>query len=321
MKQLLPTFAFLLLWIPKAAYGDGIWNLNFGDRFAVEHIVEQETSLSLEGGESHVSKTKERIVVHYRVNQSRQGQTILEVRMSQAELLADGESEPAAGTDDPDTVPSGTPMYISVGADGLVDPASNFSSYLQSLAGASNRARTLVESAVSEQALCSWMALPFWVTPPADEEAASWDRISELSLGMLGTLRSVLTFTSDDTGPSRTLTISANTRHRPLLESASKSAPVIAYSDVAATLSDFRGTARLRMEKKVESEDNQPPNARWRPWFEDMELAWKITGSASIRVGDQSRKLTFQQTQKQVSRLLPESVVHVPRFAVPEFAR
>lgn len=303
-----------------------VWDLVPGDRFAVEHIVHQETSVALEEGAPRLTKTNERIVIAYQVRSVRPDQTILQVHISQADLMTDEARTAEEGAAHSLTGVQNTPkMTIVVDGDGVVRSISGFSSFLDAQTGGDDRTSALLRTAVPEQAFRSWITLPFWITPPAkdSDDAASWERLSETSLGLMGTVRNIMTFELKTDGDpddenSFNLKITCNSRHVPFINHSQTSDGQPDFSDVTVEQTEFQGSAAVRKKEMTRIIPNAAPTERNRPWFESMTLSRNISGSATARFGGMPHKISFQQTQTLVSRLLPNSWRPALRYPPPD---
>ncbi|APZ91350.1 DUF6263 family protein [Fuerstiella marisgermanici] len=333
-------FGCLLLPAIPAAAQTTVWGLQQGDRFNVETLVKQQTTLELEGRPPTTATSKERIEIQYTVFSALPDETVVHARVTNITDVDDSQTAESARVLDRQSRQLGrVPVTMSIDPAGVVRHTQGLDAVIRQMSGVNKRSQKLLQQAVSKDAVATWVHQPFWLSPlkmPLAKEQ-SWERTSVFSLGLLGSVHTALTFSvSEADEESADITIAGNARHVPSAAGASSATVRLAFEDATAEVQEFGGSGRLILQQRSGNEDEdstdeesrdeddseidsarpQRPASR-RPWFEQLQLEWKVTGTATVKSGDRRVPLKFEHHQTQTSRLLPGYVTGAPRRFTP----
>ncbi|MEQ9410210.1 MAG: DUF6263 family protein [Fuerstiella sp.] len=300
-----------------------VWGLAATDRFSVETVTVKETTLTLGDREPETSTTSETSVLQYSVISALPTEMLLQVRVTDSERRSDTPSNrsPAQFLSQNQRL-TRLPVALLLDARGVVQSVHQYDEMLQYLAGTSERSARLLKQTVDEKAFVSSIVFPFWLTPPEEKRdvGTSWERQHDLSLGLLGSIRTIMTFEVTEADDNNLkVSVTGNSRHLPPAPG-TEPARILSFDQVSVALTSFEGTARLVFPDPLAAEESETQAAEHdgrRPWFDEMQLEWKISGSTVVRSGDSATPLSFQQTLKQRSRLLPGYSVRQRPFQGP----
>ncbi len=310
-----------------------VWGLQRGDSFNIETTVEQETTLQLDGREETTSKSKEKFSVQYVVFSSLPDETVIQAKVTNLRNLGNSDT---AHTDlllDRQLQQlRRIQLTLSVDPQGVVTQTQGGEQLLRQLAGVSKRSQKLMQNAVSPDAVATWINQPFWLAAPGVPVTAdqTWERVGDSSLGLLGSVRAVLTFkvTKADENSAQ-VSIEANARHIPPTSTDNDTAARLTFSDVTAEIENYSGSGLLMFKVPQSDADADKPGtatleepapggfSKRRPWFDGLTLEWSIDGSATVRSGSTSRVIKFQHKQRQTSRLQEGYFTGAPRGFTP----
>ena len=328
----LVCFTWAIAGVPgsaPSAMAQPVWDLQAGDRFSVETVIERETTVQLDESQPNTVSSKERFVLHYRMQGIRATQAVFEVKFVSCELLDSGPDGHAAdGSGSASEKLKGISFVIRVAPDGVVDPVTDFDGILRSLSGVDERAEKSLRRLFSEQAFRTFVSLPFWVARPATESNEGpdkWERVAETSLGPFGAMRHLVTISEDG---EKDLRIVAEHRHIP--GSGSSLNEDLQFDEVSAGISEFSGSATLA--GPADAVDGQNPDDKEgpddeearepqivarggsAPPFEQIRLEMTIDGESALTIGSRQRVVSFSQKHRQTCRLLPGGWLRAPRI-------
>ncbi len=327
-------FGCLLLPAIPAAAQTTVWGLQQGDRFHVETLVKQQTTLELEGRPPTTTTSEERIEIEYTVFSALPDETVVHARVVSITDVDDSQTADSARLLDRQSRQlQRVPVTMSIDPAGVVRHTQGLDAVIRQMSGVNKRSQKLLRQAVSKDAVATWVHQPFWLSPlkmPLAKEQ-SWERTSVYSLGLLGSVHTALAFSVAEVDEdSASITIAGNARHVPSAAGASSATVRLAFEDATAEVQEFDGSGRLVMRQR--SDDDEPSQdedvsdtdsarpqrrANRRPWFERLELKWKVTGTATVKSGDRRVPLKFEHQQSQTSRLLPGYVTGALRRFTP----
>ena len=320
------TAAVIVILVPFTivSAADTLWGLQVGDLFSVETTIETRTTLTLGEAEPQTDHSTARFVIQYRIDAVRPESTVARVTITEADHVSGGDEDDATERHSAIRLTK-IPILVTLDANGVVSNVVGVDAVFEQLSNADERSMKRLRHVLTEDSIATWIATPFWVTPPtakADttEKSASWQRIGDTTLGLFGKVRSILTFESKDTSEvDQKLVVSANMRHLTSAASADTNAR-LRVSDIRADVTDFSGHAQLKREQELaisDKADESPlPNISRRPWFESLSLQWTVEGGAKISSQSDFHNLKFRQTRSQTSKLLPGYQMRV-RFFPP----
>ena len=304
------VMAFTVCWSARQPLSaqETIWGLSPGNTFTIETTIERQTTMQINGGREATSKVTEQLQMEYVVNSIRPTGIVFEVNVVKANRS--GSKEPEVTESSPnDQLESlkNFSAFILVAPDGVVTNIARRLDSLRLLAGPEPLGMDLLATACSEKVMISWLSYPFWMTPTTEkpEQGTEWQRADELSLGLMGSLRTMVTCTVDMVDGQRIdLKISGDGRHVAEVTN-DKSENLLQFANVEAAVESFSGAGQMVLPEVsvIKPEDGEPEELR--PWFENLTLEWQIKGKATVTSASSEREVSFRQTRKQTSRLLP----------------
>ena len=293
-----------------------VWELGHGDRFSIETTIEHETTLKTGDAEPVVSRRTERTVLHYSVTAAHPNGTTIDVRIGSVQSRSGTESDETQELRDRMVQRLRSVLLkVRLNANGTPDEISGYDEMMQVLAGSDERSFRLMKQVFPRETLTALITQPFWLTPSQDlreYEDASWERISESSLGLLGSVRCVITCkVSEAKDNSLKIALTANSRHVAVPPVRRPSADKLSCSDVSVKSEQFIGEGQIIFRDQSETETDDEPVFRFsrRPWFEKLSLQTSLSGTATLTVGKTSRPMEFQRKQKTELKLLPGYVM------------
>lgn len=295
--------------LPVAAQSS-VWELQPPDRFSVETTIDRETTVQIDSGKEYTSTTKEKVGISYRV--LRRLTTGISIQVDVTSVVRVGSSgQPSQDklADQRLRELENFSGVLLVAADGTVTNVPGRRESLRQLAGSDPLGMDVLSASCPEPVFISWFGHPFWMTAPAEkrEAGSSWDRVDEISLGLMGRLRTIATCEIDEViDGTAVVKISGSSRQVPNVDiGAAGTGELLRFQDLQATVDEFGGTGRMVLPLTQPTEKEKVGTAQTRrPWFESLTLEYKLSGQATIVSGGKESKLSFRQTRKEVSRLL-----------------
>jgi len=305
------TFAFFLACQQSlVAQQQALWGLHTGNQFTVETTVERATTLQIDGGAQITTNVKELIELVYTVNNVRPTGIVFEIRIAKAIRLGKSGREASDNTADQQLESlKAFSAFILVAPNGVVTNISRRFDSLRQLADSDPLSLDLLSGICTDNVMTSWFGYPFWMSAPEDkrQEAAEWQQLDELSLGLMGSCRTIVTCTIESVEDQQLgVKIAGTSRHIPYLAAANDSSTLLKFNNVEATVERFEGSGKMIVPKPAAGKPTEDDRNELRPWFENLTLEWLITGKATVAATAQEKVLTFRQTRKQTSRLLPD---------------
>lgn len=301
----LVTFLIFVACQPLLIAQQPLWGLQTGNQFAVETTIERATTLQIDGGSETTTSVKEIIELLYTVNNVRPTGIVIEVRVTKAIRVGKSGQESSDNTADQQLESlKGFRSFILVAPDGVVTNIAGRLDSLRQLAGPDPLSMDLLSATCTDNVMTSWLGYPFWMTAPDEtlQNDTEWQRVDELSLGLMGSLRVMTTCTIDSMKEQQIgVKISGSGRHVSNLAASDNSNTLISFVNTQATVERFEGSGKMVIPKRPEDDNN----TELRPWFESLSLEWQITGKSTVVSTGQEKALSFRQTRKQISRLLP----------------
>lgn len=310
------------------AQGKGpLWGLTYSNSFSVETTVERTTTVKIGDGPESVHQSTETIVVEYRMAAIQQSEIALRATIASCNRSGESSSQPFGQLAAQQIgICKGLQVYLNLDADGVVTSITQGSATgARVLAGGPGEDSDLLAACWNDRVIGSWLGRPFWCGLKPDEwkQEATWEHTDDVSLGLLGQLRNIVTCTMKEvTDDKAEVLITGNARHIPLTSLNWPEAAPLKLGDVTVSVDQFSGSAKMIRPKKPVALDAQnsrfspPPSLR--PLFDSLLLSWKISGETKIKVGDSERPVVFNQQRKERSRLLPGYQIGQPRMALPE---
>jgi hypothetical protein len=288
-----------------------VWGLQPGDSFRVQTVVERQNTVQLDETPESVQKSTDTFTFEYQVIRLLPGGNLsIQVRLTQADRVMDDGLHSATKQQLPSL--RKVTVIATVDPDGEFTELSNIEGALNQLLESHQSGRQLIGQSVSQEVFSSWISHPFWLTTPPKAEAR-WERMHEVSLGLLGHLRTIATCKAGTLGAKFTdVSISGDSRHIPLDEVSLESTPApLRFTNVQVKMDSFGGKGSVAVaaepQDPVDAADPEPDleTPEKRPPFEELSLEFSCSGNASLQVGDSKRTFRFRQQQKLTSKLLP----------------
>lgn len=293
-----------------------LWGMTYGSEFTVATTIERVTEVKIGDGATYEHATTEQIEILYTLRYVRPTGVVMTAVVTKCGRTGDsGNDRLKQLTKQQLGLFKGFQARLTVNVDGVVKDITEAEQSLQQLTDGSSDSKELMEACCPEPVLRSWLGRPFWMSLPAEkwETEAAWDQTDDLSLGFLGQIRSIVTCKmtniQDNTA---TVDISGTTRHVPPLQVPTRKSSVIEFQKPTVAVEEFSGSAKM-----IRSEDTPDVgsrlNASGRPLFEQLDLKWIISGEALLKIGNVQKPMTFRQTRKESSTLLPAFSFGGPR--------
>ena len=308
LPHLIAVVCAFTISVNAAPAQSSVWGLRSGDRFSVKTTIDRETEIQLSDSAPVTSTSKEQLEVEYLVWQATPVETRLQVRVvSFVRIGSSGDAFTDSMFDQRLKLLERVPIMISVDPNGVVTNLSGYRESLKQFAGPDGKMLQLLQEAWPQQSFESWIGRPFWMTQPGDdqEDRETWERIDQLSLGLMGGLRTVATcrIDSQEDGFAKVVVSGSARRVAPSPPDSAASPRSVSFTEVKATTESFSGEGRMRLPEQANDDDSVP--ARLRPWFTSLVLNWSITGEATVESAGRTQKVTFRHQQKQSSQLQP----------------
>ncbi len=276
-----------------------------GDSFIVDVMLIRSTQIDIPEHEPIIAKTTEQLEVDYRVeNVAPNGTMYVRVKVTGGARKGDPEESGLSVLADQrlrllETVE----LVMEVAPDGLVEriSAGDRAAMISNFSGLNSATTAWLEQCCSDNTLISWFGRPFLFSSntKSHKPDSSWDRSDEVSLGVLGTLRTnVRISVPDEDGEGKAseninLRLTGNGRFVPIsVSEKSAAAAPLRFVSTEAVLDEYSGTSVLST--------TAPPESRAagnRPLFEQLNLKIVLHGSCDILVGASSRTVSFRQVQ------------------------
>mgnify|MGYP006928161224 CR=1 FL=1 len=285
-----------------------VWGLQPDDRFSVETTIDRETVIHLADNAPVNSTSKEQLELEYLVWRVTPAETMMQVRV--VRFLRIGKSGDAftdSMFDQRLQVLERIPIMIAVDPHGVVTNMSGYRESLKQFAGPDQNMLQLLQEACPQESFASWISRPFWMTQPDndDDDGETWERIDQLSLGLMGGLRTVATCRIDSQENNSAKVVVSGTARQiaPLPPDRDASPRSVSFTAVKVTAESFSGEGRMLLPEQAVDDDPNP--VKLQPWFASLTLNWSVTGEANVVSGGRSQKVAFQHRQKQTSQLQP----------------
>lgn len=308
LQHLMAVVCISVISFKCASAQSTVWGLQSGDRFSVVTTIDRETVIQLADSAPVTSTSKEQLELEYLVGRVRPAETEMQVRV--ASFVRIGSSRNSftdSMFDQRLKLLERIPITIRVDPNGVVTNLSGYRESLKQFAGPDRKMLQILHEAWPQQSFESWIGRPFWLTKPGDDNEAreSWERIDQLSLGLMGGLRTVATCRIDSQkDDSAKVLVSGAARLIAPSPSDNDASPLsVSFTDVEVTDRSFAGEGLMLLPEKTEDEDSKP--VQLRPWFASLALNWSVTGKANITNSGRSQNVSFQHRQKQSSELQP----------------
>lgn len=289
-----------------------LWELQRGNRFIVETTTDRISTIEVAQEGALQSSTTDRLTLEYSVEDiSMAGDVRFRVRVLASER--DSKAGGLSQSQNPAEVASleGLTVRMLVARDGIVDRVPDFRRALVRLAGQNPDSQRLLQQTCFEETFKSWFGRPFWLCLPDEERESgvTWQRTDDISLGLLGSLRVIVTCTIDslDNPESATVRVTGTGRHvARMTDEEPAAADAILFQNVSATLDDLTG--RGEMNWAVSAKESSLRTSR--PAFESLTLEIKMSGSAEVVSGGRTLPVTWSLVETESTRLLKyESVL------------
>ncbi|HIE98649.1 MAG TPA: hypothetical protein EYG03_28705 [Planctomycetes bacterium] len=308
LQHLLAVVCVFAISVNIASAQSTVWGLQRDDRFSVKTTIDRETVIQLADNAPVTSTSEDQLELEYKVWRATPVETVVQVRVvGFVRIGKSGDAFTDSMFDQRLKLLERIPIRIDVDTNGVVTNMEGYRESLEQFAGPDQNMLKLLLEACPQQSFQSWIGRPFWMTPTDndDEDGKSWERIDQLSLGLMGGLRTVATCRIDSQeNNSAKIAISGTARQiapPPLDRNASPRS--VSFTDVKVTAESFRGEGRMLLPEQTVDDDPNP--VKLRPWFAGLTLNWSITGEATVKSGGRSQKVTFEHRQKQTSELQP----------------
>ena len=298
-----------------------LWGMTYGSQFTVATTIERVTEVKIGDGVTQKQATIEQIEILYTLRYVRPTGVVMTAVVTKCGRTGDtGNTRLKQLATQRLGLFKGFHARLTVNVDGVVTDITEAEQSLQQLTDGSSDSNKLMEACCPEPVLRSWLGRPFWMSLPAEkwETEAAWDQSDDLSLGFLGQIRSVVTCQMTDVRDNTaTVDISGTTRHIPPLLIPTGKNSVIEFQKPTVAVEEFSGSAKM-----IRSEDTPDGgsrlNASGRPLFEQLDLKWIFSGETLLKIGNAQKPMTFRQTRKESSTLLPAFSFGGPRvFSQP----
>jgi hypothetical protein len=314
LQHLIAVVCVFTIGVHAAPAQSTVWGLRSGDRFSVKTTIERETDIQLADSAPVTSTSKEQLELEYMVWQATPVETRMQVRVvSFVRIGSSGDAFTDSMFDQRLRLLERVPIIISVDPNGVVTNLSGYRESLKQFAGPDAKMLQLLQEAWPQQSFESWIGRPFWMTQPGadNKDRETWERIDQLSLGLMGGLRTVATcrIDSQEDGFSKVVVSGSARQVAPSPPDSAASPRSVSFADVKATAESFSGEGRMLLPEQADDDDSVP--VKLRPWFTSLVLNWSVTGEATVESGGQTQKVTFRHQQKQSSQLQPN--IHMDR--------
>lgn len=316
-----------------------IWGLFYRNYFTVETTIDRTTTVTIDDGVPLVNKSREVLQIRYDVRRLRPTEVMLLATIQKCRRV------PLPDTDDPSGNGNVTPQdaaggqdtnanasaerpqtsrleklafEIHISPDGGINDIKIPAEFYRQLDATRLSSQSVLQSALTEATISSWLARPFWmVTAPGSYEPEhEWQQIDEVSMGLLGQIRTLVNCTITDVEEqTAAVSITGKSRHiSPVRLDGDRGQ--IAFADLDVTAAEFDGEAvMIRQSDEIDERTQRPVE---RPWFESMTLRWNVEGSTVAKTQNGGRRIVFQQQRTESSRLLPDFYLgNLPLFRAP----
>ncbi|MCP4173555.1 MAG: hypothetical protein GY758_22605 [Fuerstiella sp.] len=284
-----------------------VWGLQREDRFSVETTIDRETIVQLADSAPVTSTSREQLELEYLVWRVTPLETVMQVRVVLFVRIGNsGNAFTDSLFDQRLKLLERIPIMIAVDPNGVVTNMSGYMESLKQFAGPDQNMLQLLQEACPQQSFQSWIGRPFWMTQPdnGDEDGKTWERVDQLSLGLMGGLRTVATCRIESQEDnSANVVVAGATRHIAPPPDRNASPRSVSFTGVKVKAESFSGEGRMLLPEKATDDD--PTSVKLRPWFASLTLNWSIKGEANVKSGGRSQKVTFEHRQKQASELQP----------------
>ena len=305
-----------------------IWGLFYRNYFTVETTIDRTTTVTIDDGKPIINKSREVLQVRYDVRRLRPTEVVLLATIQKCRRIpltggdAATEAEKArrqsAAADERLTARlEKLEFEVHVSPDGGVNEIKVPAEFYRQLDAARLSSQSVLQSTLTKATISSWLARPFWMVTEVGryESENEWQQIDEVSMGLLGQIRTLVTCAVTDVEEQKaTVAISGKSRHINPVNLDGNSGQ-IAFADLQVT-AQFEGDAVMIRESDQIDERTERPAQR--PWFESMTLRWNVEGQTVARTQNGGRRIAFQQQRTESSRLLPDYYVgNLPLFRAP----
>lgn len=287
-----------------------LWGLRTGDSFLVDVFTSRESFVKLGAEEPLSAEWIDRLELEYRVeNASPSGRLLIRVRIRGGGRQSDsGDQRLSVLADQRLPLLDGAQLTMDVASDGLVERISpgDRAALISLLSGANSATQSLLEQSCSDDTLKAWFSRPLWFAKDLKtlQPGQSWDCSEQISLGMLGGIRTSVRIQVPEAGDApgaaenRSLTLKGSGRFIPLSpagkSTSPRSVPPLRFTDAEATLDEYSGTATLSISAPPDS-----LSAGRRPQFEKLDLEFAFHGTCQVLMGEKSMPVEFRQRQRQ----------------------
>ena len=281
-----------------------VWGLQTGDRFTVETVIEQMTTVTLKKTSPVTRVSAERLQVEYRLDRMLPTESRFSARIVKAEAI-----DRAANADATQSLQllEGASFQLTVDRKGHAQLIVGHEGLLKTIGNQNNR---MIQSMYSAEALNSFLSRPFWMTLPDPKplDDSQWERVDELSAGMLGSFRTIATCQIRKRSEAAvSVSVTGEGRYIPIEKSSALAGTVI--ENVKASRVDLTGEGEMWVDRGVagttDESEPEPGEIEARPGFQALNLTWQIEGTATLNINGDSQPLTFKETQTHKLTLMP----------------
>lgn len=308
LPHLIAVVCVFSISVNAASAQSSVWGLRSGDRFSVKTTIDRETEIQLSDSAPVTSTSKEELEAEYLVWQATPVETRMQVRVASfVRIGSSGDAFTDSMFDQRLKLLERVPIMISVDPNGVVTQLSGYRESLKQFAGPDRKMLHLLQEAWPQPSFESWIGRPFWMTQPGDdhEDRETWERIDQLSLGLMGGLRTVATchIDSQEDGFANVVVSGSARNVAPSPPDSAASPRSVSFADMKITTKSFSGEGRMWRPDQANDDDSVPTGLR--PWFTSLVLNWSVNGEATVKSAGRTKHVTFRHQQKQSSQLQP----------------
>ncbi|MCR9197974.1 MAG: hypothetical protein NXI04_04990 [Planctomycetaceae bacterium] len=306
-----------------------IWGLFYRNYFTVETTIDRTTTVTIDDGKPIVNKSREVLQVRYDVRRLRPTEVVLLATIQKCRRIpvTDGEAQTESQSARTQITAADERLTarleklefeVHISPDGGINDIKVPAEFYRQLDAARLSSQSVLQSTLTKATISSWLARPFWMVTDVGryESDNEWQQIDEVSMGLLGQIRTLVTCAVTDVEEQKaSVAITGKSRHISPVNLSAENGQ-IAFTDLKVTASDFDGEAVMIRESDQIDERTERPAQR--PWFESMTLRWNVEGETRARTQNGGRRIVFQQKRTESSRLLPDYYVgNLPLFRAP----
>lgn len=325
MQRFIHGLVFITLTITglgsSAVAQETLWGMRRGDFFRVQTTVDRQTTVQLNDNDDVTTQITDTFTFEYRVRDVlASGDAAFQVRVVAGDRQVDGKTD--GSTRRKARLLKALNVLVTVDPTGVVTKVLDHQNALRRMLDTHQANHDFVVEGITQDVFRSWISHPFFVAGSLETIQAekSWERIHDVSLGLMGRIHTIATCEPGKTeGPLTAVKITGNPRHFPA-DSSIRQTPgdVLRFAETNVTVDSFDGAAHVALpqESPADSESKskntpalnpakKPPRKKQRPLFEDLTLQFSLSGEATAIVNGNEKKVAFRQQQTQTSKLLP----------------